>query len=233
MKNLLLALTSFVLFSTFQVMANEQIAGEWHANLKLPNGELPIVIRLEQSEQGWSGTLDSPSQGGFGIPMSLVKVEDQKLTFEIKAMAIHYEGKLSASSDQISGNFVQGAVLPLTFQRPVDKHANRLKSSDASAVVGTWSGTLNIPGNPLRLVFNIDSENDQLTATAESPDQHDGLIPVESIEFKDGELSIAMNSINAKFSGLLLKSGKEIEGMFTQGGGKLQLTLTPGVVKKK
>ncbi|NVJ61897.1 MAG: hypothetical protein HWE27_16015 [Gammaproteobacteria bacterium] len=232
MKNILLVFTGFILFSAFQVMASDEIAGEWHGSLKVPNGELPIVIHLSKSGENWSGKLDSPAQGGFDYPMSSVDVEGNKLIFTIKAMSIHYEGELSASNNQISGNFMQGAVFPLTFERPVDKQAQRVKTSEASMVVGTWSGVLNIPGNPLTVVFNISGDNNELSATHESPDQGEGSILVDSVKFEDGELTLKMKTIGAEFKGLVIKEGSVIDGTFMQNGFKLALKLTPGRLKK-
>ncbi|WP_144395417.1 hypothetical protein [Pleionea sediminis] len=233
MKRFLLLATIVVcMCANVSLFAEASVAGDWHATIKLPSTELPLVIHLKSSESGWSGTLDTPSQGGFGIPMTKVDVSEGQLTFEIASLYIHYEGKVSGDKKTIQGTFMQGAPIPLTFSRPEDKRSSRLKTSESAAVVGTWSGVIKIPNYPLTLVIHVSEDGSKLTAKAESPDQHSNTFPVDTVELNDGKFSFAMNKLDASYDGVLLEDGKSIEGIFTQKGNQFSLNLTPGRVKK-
>jgi pimeloyl-ACP methyl ester carboxylesterase len=96
-------------------------------------------------------------------------------------------------------------------------------ATKTSAVVGSWSGTLDA-GAKLRVVFNIQEADDgKLKATLDSPDQGATGIRIDQTTFADDELTLTANALRAKFQGKLANG--EINGTWQQGTVSLPLVL--------
>jgi pimeloyl-ACP methyl ester carboxylesterase len=94
------------------------------------------------------------------------------------------------------------------------------------AIIGTWSGSLDVGGSKLPLVFHIVESSGSLAASMDSPAQGAKGIPASSASFKAGLLSIDIAAIRGGFEGRLAADGKSIAGAWKQGGRSFQLTLT-------
>lgn len=93
------------------------------------------------------------------------------------------------------------------------------------AQTGTWSGTLDVQGTKLSLVFHLDGEKPVM----DSPDQGAYGIPVAVDRGIAGKVTITVPSIMASYEGLWLID--RIAGTFTQMGQSFPLTLIPGEEK--
>ncbi|CAN5809124.1 alpha/beta fold hydrolase [soil metagenome] len=84
---------------------------------------------------------------------------------------------------------------------------------------GTWTGTIAVgPGMELPLVVHVaPSEDGSWSATMDSPAQGATGIPVASVTWEDGVLSLDISAIGASYRGRLDDEGR-IAGEFTQGG---------------
>jgi hypothetical protein len=90
--------------------------GEWTGSLQ---GTLRVVVHLATFEDGMTATMDSPDQGGFGLPASSVTLEGTRLRFEMKQIAGSFDGTFSADRSVINGTWIQlGNDLPLVLTRP-------------------------------------------------------------------------------------------------------------------
>nr|WP_010133736.1 alpha/beta fold hydrolase [Microbulbifer agarilyticus] len=99
-------------------------SGDWVGTLNAsPAVKLPLVIHLEQTADGWQGSLDSPAQGAMGIPMSAVTVDGQRLQFEIAVIKARYQGTLDPASGAVRGTFTQGQSFELDFTRQTKQAA--------------------------------------------------------------------------------------------------------------
>ena len=67
-----------------------------------------------------------------------------------------------------------------------------LFAASAYAQTGTWSGSLNVPGSKLSLVFHLDGEK----PTMDSPDQGVRGIPIQYEQDKIGKI---ITSVQRKF----------------------------------
>jgi hypothetical protein len=104
---------------------------------------------------------------------------------------------------------------------PASSHVN----PPQSPIVGTWRGTIAFPNEqPLRFVIYIRGPNDDLVATADSPDQNLQSLTVDSLTLKDHVVHFAMNRLDVDFKGRL--TGNHITGVFAQHGISADLTLT-------
>jgi RNA polymerase sigma factor (sigma-70 family) len=97
--------------------ASDQIQGHWKGVLSVGGVQLHIVFHIALMPDGsYTATLDSPDQGGYGIPATSADCNfpDVKLTW--KAIGGVFTGKMSGG--KLSGKWQQGkASLPLELQR--------------------------------------------------------------------------------------------------------------------
>ena len=91
----------------------------------------------------------------------------------------------------------------------------------ANAQTGTWSGKLDVQGNPLTIVFHLDGDE----PTMDSPDQAALGIPVQVERTAVGGITIKIPALMVTYEGLWV--GKQIVGTFKQSGLSLPLALTP------
>jgi len=224
---LLLGLLSTML-SASELKANSNLVGNWKGELKVSGVTLPVIIHLSEEDGQQKGSLDTPSQGGFDIPMSKLAFDSEKLLFEIADLSIHYEGKYDAEKQQISGNFIQGGVLKLSFSRIINSQSN-----DSNDIVGTWNGVIPIPNNPLTFVIHVKQNGEQLSATADSPDQEVYGMEIDGISFQNGILEFNNSRLQMSYRGNLNADKKTISGIFSQSGNSLGLELSKGASKKK
>lgn len=107
--------TTFILLSfliSFSAIA-QNITGSWNGLLKVQGMQLRLVINIQQAENGYKATMDSPDQGAKGIPVDLVTFTNDTLKFEVKMIGVTYNGVLG-SDNVIKGTFTQmGMSLPL------------------------------------------------------------------------------------------------------------------------
>ena len=133
-----------------------------------------------EAPNGTIATLDSPDEGLAGLKLEPFVLDQKGLSFELKATAAKFEGKLNAAATEAVGTWTQrGHSLPLTLKRtktptPVPK------------IVGpeqVWEGKLSVgAGLSLRIVFHIGkSANGKLMATMDSPDQEAKGLKVDSV----------------------------------------------------
>src|ERR1043166_5732345 len=93
---------------------------------------------------------------------------------------------------------VPSLLLLAAFGGPVDGHG---------------SGTLPVPGHPLRLVFHLKGTG----GTVDSPDQKSMGIPVTHVTSSGAGVVISVASIQGVYTGKLTKSGNEMAGEWKQG----------------
>jgi len=109
---------------------------------------------------------------------------------------------------------------------PVTTHIPPIKPYQAE-IVGSWLGTLTVPGAELRILFHIaETEDGTLSATMDSPDQGVNGIPVSEVTFTDGHLKLVSAAVNGEFEGDLSADGSQIVGEWRQGGAALPLTVS-------
>lgn len=100
-------------------------------------------------------------------------------------------------------------------------------TEDIKNIEGLWLGSLKVPGGAeLRILFNISTKSDGSTvATMDSLDQGASGIPVETVIYKGGKLSLEVKSVKGIFEGTVKEDGKTIEGKWKQAGSVFPLVL--------
>ena len=196
------------------------LVGDWKGTLSVGAEEIHLALHIVAGDNGaWKATMDSAEQGASGVPVTTVAFQDSNLTLTIDSIHGTYEGKVTGSA--IEGTWSQGQPMPLTFTR-VMKSSGPVRPSNLE---GTWQGTVQVGGRPLRFVFHITTTKDGLAATMDSPDQGVTGQPVTSAIREGDTLTLQMPGLGAKYRGAIAKDLSAIEGSFTQGGASLPLVL--------
>jgi uncharacterized protein len=108
--------------------------------------------------------------------------------------------------------------LPLEFKRAATPINTEHKSAQPSDINGTWTGTLDLGGTELRVVFHIVDTEDGLIATLDSPDQDAKNVPTTSCSRAGAKLMIDAKNISARFEGKIATDLQSIDGTFTLRG---------------
>jgi pimeloyl-ACP methyl ester carboxylesterase len=89
--------------------------------------------------------------------------------------------------------------------------------------VGSWLGSLSVPGATLRIVFHIQEADSAYTATLDSPDQGATGIPVTEVLVLGDSVELRLPMIGGVFAGSL--QGDTLAGTWSQGGMDFPLLL--------
>ena len=96
-----------------------RIEGDWLGLLRVAGTTLRIVFHFKkQQAAAYPGTMDSPDQSAFGIPVDTLVVTDTRVTFGVSVAQGEYTGSLSVDSQRMDGRWKQGGLdIPLVLER--------------------------------------------------------------------------------------------------------------------
>jgi pimeloyl-ACP methyl ester carboxylesterase len=114
-KIILFILTILTMLSVY----GQEITGQWNGILKVQGMQLRIVFNINQTDEGYSATMDSPDQGAYGIQATSASYENLELVINITNLGVEYKGTLGMN-DSIIGTFTQaGYSFPLNLTREI------------------------------------------------------------------------------------------------------------------
>jgi hypothetical protein len=91
--------------------------GKWTGNIQVQSFSIPVVLHIEQNEQGMTASLDSPEQQAFGIKAK-ASIKDGKLNVDIPEIGANYKATLNGNT--LDGTYSQmGFSTPLKLTREV------------------------------------------------------------------------------------------------------------------
>lgn len=93
---------------------------------------------------------------------------------------------------------------------------------------GLWLGVLKAGPLDLRLAFQIDRDKDdqeKMTAKLISLDQNRAEVPVKTVTFANGKLTLDLPNAGAAYTGTMSEKGDKLTGEFKQGGVTFPLNL--------
>jgi pimeloyl-ACP methyl ester carboxylesterase len=206
------------------------IDGTWLGTLDAGATKLRLVLKIANSSDGLTASLQSPDQSPQWLPASLVTRSGDSLTVEFKPIGAVYTGKIGVDLGSIDGTFTQSGVpLPLVVKRATGQSEAEFRSPKPpvkpSDIDGMWLGTLDAGAVKLRLVLKIVNGPDGLGASLQSPDQGPQWMPVTSVTRNGGSLTFEIKSLGVVFEGKIGADLNSVEGTFTQGGRPLPLAL--------
>lgn len=109
----------FSLF-TLTSLFSQEISGSWQGILEIQGTNLEIVFHIEKQANNFVSTMDSPTQGAFGIATTKTSFDNDKLQIIVSNLGIFYQATLK--SDSLFGTFNQnGMPFPLTLVRTEKK----------------------------------------------------------------------------------------------------------------
>ena len=103
------------------------------------------------------------------------------------------------------------------------------QDGDVEAVIGSWEGVITAPGGQLTFVYTVVRDADGgLSGTMLVPDQSPMAVPLSSVTFDDGTLTMVVSGVpgSPTFTGSPSGDGTMLSGSFSQGGGEFPLELT-------
>lgn len=159
--------------------AQDEIAGIWHGEIKVPGQPLAVKIVLTRADTDWTGTIDIPAQGVKDLPLIGIKIEpdetDTQVTFVISSVPGNptFEGRLQ-SNGVILGTFSQGgarlkfqlsrdSVGPARPQEPKAPFPYQIEEAKFERDSINFAGTLTIPSgtSPFPAVLLISGSGPQ------------------------------------------------------------------------
>ncbi|MBF0664505.1 MAG: hypothetical protein IR159_02985 [Brevundimonas sp.] len=101
-------------------LAESDLTGSWEGRLSFGGQSIRIVFHIQPDG---TATVDSPDQGGFGIPAELSVPEPDVVRLSVPRIGGRFEGRLSPDPQTLTGVLVQGtASLPLVLRaRPASE----------------------------------------------------------------------------------------------------------------
>jgi fermentation-respiration switch protein FrsA (DUF1100 family) len=203
------------------------VTGDWQGTLSAGGNQLRIGLHITAAKDGsLTATFDSIDQGVNGVPITVIALNNSKLTFTIDSAHVTYEGTVNQNATEIDGSFTQGQSFPLDFKRaapPAPVVAP--KPAPPSDIDGSWTGILEAGATRLNIVFRIVNTADGLTAQMQSPDQSPIWANASSVVRKDSALTISFKGLGVEYEGKISADLSGIDGTFTQNGYALQLNL--------
>jgi pimeloyl-ACP methyl ester carboxylesterase len=158
-----LIIATLLIVGSARISAQSQgIEGFWAGALDTGAIKLRLVMKFSRTPDGkLKGTLDSLDQGANDIPMSVVTFQNGALHVEMKSLGATYDGKLSADGTQITGEFVQGAKLPLDLKR--------VEKAEDAALKRPQTPTKPYPYNEVEVTYQNKPDKIVLAATLTVP----------------------------------------------------------------
>lgn len=104
-------------------------------------------------------------------------------------------------------------------------------ASKTTALLGTWTGKLNVGATSLTLVFHFEQTDDHVVCTMDSPDQGAKGIGVYKNYLSEDSVSLSVITLGVNYRAKL-KDG-QLDGTFVQNGLRLPLVLKKGELERR
>ncbi|MGE4620351.1 MAG: alpha/beta fold hydrolase [Planctomycetota bacterium] len=229
--SLFLAL-SITTFSSGSEPTEIDLAGIWRGNIDPEGAAIELVFHIETNKDGeWSGTVDTPSQHSFALPLTGISInEDGNVTIAVASTGGLYQAKLQAEGQQLQGTWKQrGSELKLECKR--EAALAPMPTELSSALAGIWEGLLSLGPTKVRLVLNLQTqEGGKLGGFMISPDQSSAEVTVTRVDHLEGRRSrICIGSASIRMEMDLSDDGQKLSGSFHQG----HIKISPLALTKK
>ncbi|MGQ0762137.1 MAG: alpha/beta hydrolase family protein [Acidobacteriota bacterium] len=97
------------------------LAGNWLATLDVSGVELRLLLKIQNTGNGYTAKFDSVDQAVKDLPVDSVTLNGNKMNFVAAQFGMSYEGTLNDKGEEITGTFKQGAgSAPMIFRRVGD-----------------------------------------------------------------------------------------------------------------
>ena len=227
-----IALASLLALTLALMAQAATLDGRWRGKIDIPGAPLEFMVDLARQEQAYRGAITIPSQGLAGFPLADVQIDDGAVSFAMAGIPGTPRFSGSRTDDHIAGEFTQSGqtfsfsmTLTGIAELTTNDEAAPLDPALSKPFLGSWAGTLDVPGQPLRLVLHVRLESGALAASLDSPDQGQTGMPVTAVTIDGNRLRAELSYANAAFEGALDEGHGALVGAWSQGGGSMPLTL--------
>jgi len=117
LKRIALVLGALAVIAVVSAQAQDTkpFIGAWKGTLSVAGGELEIGINFTLDDaKKIQGTLESITQGGFGIKLAKIEIRDKTITFIIDDPNAPgeptFKGSLDETGQKLSGDFTQSGM---------------------------------------------------------------------------------------------------------------------------
>jgi pimeloyl-ACP methyl ester carboxylesterase len=193
--------------------------GDWAGTLQAGEAALHLVLHIAKAPDGSiKATIDSLDQGVYGIEVTSFTQKNSILSFGVSSVGVSYEGKISEDHHSIEGIWTQGTnSLPLVFHHQASGAGAKKPADAVSAAEGVWQGALQANGMRLRLQLHVThTDQDQLVAALDSPDQGVSGLPATKVSQKDAAFHFEIPEVGGVYDGTLNAAKNAIAGSWTQ-----------------
>jgi uncharacterized protein len=193
--------------------AQDRALGDWHGILATPAGNYTLVISITEAPNGGrAGALESiDQQVGQKIPLANVTASAERIAFAIPSLGASYQGDWNESEQTWTGQWSQGGVLPLRFQRGKPPALPNVEGLD-----GTWRATLPRGSANLRLVLRIRTSAYGTRVRLDSPDVGAMGIEVQDFGRAGDTVQFRVPAAQVEFRGVV--AGSALGGTWARPG---------------
>ena len=193
----------------------------WKGTLDARGNKLRLEIDIIEKAGKLTGRLRSLDQGNTTVELADVEVKDETFRFSIQQIGATFTGKYGKDRSVAEGTFTQNGVdLPLTLAKTATR-----ESKSQGTLKEAWIGTLKIGGMQPVMQFRIVTlESGETAAYFDSvTEQRTDFDAIWSVE--GDKINFDVATIKLKYRGTLNEAGDTAEGIWSQGGRDIPLTL--------
>ena len=191
-----------------------------------------MEIDVVESGGKFSGELRSLDQNNATLKIDDIVSDGKSLSFSIPQLGAKFSGKFGKDKNTVGGTFSQsGANLPLVLTKatskslPADKSESMPEEKPEEALKEAWVGELNLGiMKPVMQFRVVELESGETAAYFDSiTEGRTGFKATWSLE--DNKLNFDVAQIKLAYRGTVSEAGDTAEGVWSQGGRELPLTL--------
>jgi hypothetical protein len=213
------------------------LTGTWNGPLGTPQPSLTFLMEFKPDDKGeLVGTLKFAEVPVPVPPFSDIQFADNKLIANVKMPGgIPAQFSASYANGALTGVWRAGnplappAGVPLVLKKGTyvaQVHVLKLTSDAFGQLSGTWNGTLQAPApqGPIPIVLRFETnKNADMVGFMDIPSQKIAGLAITDATLAAGKVALKMGAIGAYDATL---SGNTMTGDWSQGPGKLPLTMT-------
>jgi hypothetical protein len=193
--------------------------GTWRGSYQPIPVQVPLVMQVERTTQGWSAKTQSPNQNFAFWPVDSLSVDKTHVSFVQSQFNVLFSATLAGNT--LSGTLSQSGVVNKVFLVHILNDTAACAGVDS--VVGEWRGTLELTSASMPFVLSVAGTGVNLGATTQTPSVNPTSFPVDSITYSGNMLSFRQAQFGVDFTGTI--AGDVLSGTITQNGYKHPMVL--------
>ena len=211
------------------------LVGRWETQVIFGKMKFNLTVRVVKSDSGQvSARIDIPQQGARDIPVNAMLFNYPAVRWEIDPFNTAFNGKLSDSLQEITGEFEEGPggrPIAMIFKRSDESSAAETKrvytfaDGEPRDIRGFWEGAVEQGGGSLRLGLKVGLAPDgTYAATLDLLDQGAADLPTSSVAYSNAAGKLDWQALQLTFEGKLSADGQQWAGDWKQRAKVLPVT---------